>query len=116
MKFRRDDELSQKNMNYQLILQVNNDSLGSFDAMVNLEGELSIALNSSENIDIHNMGCGEIYIFILTSNPVFAFEQAKKLLEKHKLLHDAKAGFRLLCDDIYITIWPENATSEFLAG
>src|SRR5471030_2456803 len=98
-------------MNYQLILQVNNDSLGNFDSMVNLEGELSVALNSSENIDIHNIGCGEIYIFILTSNPVFAFERVKNLLEKYKLLDDAKAGFRLLCDDIYTIIWPENATS-----
>jgi len=103
-------------MNYQLILQINGESQSNSDSIVNFERELSIVLNSFANIDIHNMECGEIYIFILTLTPVFAFERAKPLLEKHKLLADAKAGFRLLCDDVYTTIWPENAISEFLAG
>jgi|SRR5471030_257930 len=102
-------------MNYQLILQINDESRKNLDSMVNLEEAFSIALHSFENVDIHNMGCGEIYIFILTSTPVFAFQQAKSILEKHKLLADAKAGYRLLCDGVYTTIWPENATSEFLA-
>lgn len=101
-------------MNYQLVFQVNGESLADFDAMVNLEQELSVELKGIAEIDGHDMGCGEINIFILAANPVAVFERAKPVLARHGLLAEVKSAFRLLAEDGYTTIWPENSTEEFL--
>jgi len=55
-------------MSYQLVLQVRGESLSDFDAMMNLEQELAVELDDIAEVDGHDMGCGEINIFILTSN------------------------------------------------
>lgn len=81
--------------------------------MMNLEKELSIELNDIADVDGHDMGCGEINIFILATNPTAVFEASKPILDRFKLLHDVKAGYRLLSDDIYTTIWPDGSTDEF---
>ncbi|QYG06581.1 hypothetical protein [Janthinobacterium sp. PAMC25594] len=103
-------------MSYQLVLQVRGDSLGDFDVMMNLEKELSIELNDIVDVDGHDMGCGEINIFILATNPTAVFEASKPILDRFKLLHDVKAGYRLLSDDIYTTIWPDGSTDDFLVA
>lgn len=103
-------------MSYQLVLQIRDDSLADFDVMMNLEKELSIELNDIAEVDGHDMGCGEINIFILTKNPTAVFEASKPILDRFKLLHDVKAGYRLLSDDIYTTIWPDNSTDKFLVA
>lgn len=100
-------------MNYQLVLQVNGESLADFDAMVNLEQELSVELKDLAEVDGHDMGCGEINIFIIASNPVTAFEKAKPVLKRHGLLAKVKSAFRSLAEDEYTTIWPENSTEQF---
>ena len=103
-------------MSYQLVLQVRGDSLDDFDVMMNLEKELSIELNDIADVDGHDMGCGETNIFILATNPTAVFEASEPILDRFKLLHDVKAGYRLLSDDIYTTIWPDGSTDEFLVA
>lgn len=103
-------------MSYQLVLQVRGDSLVDFDVMMNLERELSIELNDIAEVDGHDMGCGEINIFILTTNPTVVFEASKPILDRFKFLNDVKAGYRLLSDDVYTTIWPNDSTDEFLVA
>ena len=100
-------------MNYQLVLQVDGESPADFDAMVNLEHELTFELKDIAEVDGHDMGCGEINIFIMTSNPVAAFKKAKSVLDRHGLLAEVKSAFRLLSEDDYTTIWPENSTEKF---
>lgn len=100
-------------MDYQLVLQFNGDSLSDFDAMVNLEQELSVELKDIAEVDGHDMGCGEINIFMIASNPVAAFEKVKSVLKRHGLLAEVKSAFRSLSEDGYTTIWPENSTLEF---
>lgn len=103
-------------MSYQLVLQVRGESLSDFDAMINLERELAIDLDDIAEVDGHDMGCGEINIFILTSNPGAVFERSKPTLDKHQLLSHVKVGCRLLSEDIYTTIWPEKSVDEFLVA
>jgi hypothetical protein len=103
-------------MNYQLVLQFRGELLADFDAMMKLEDELSVHLKDIAEVDGHDMGCGEMNIFILTSDPLSVFERAKPSLERHKLLADVKAGFRPLSDDTYTAIWPENSTGECLVA
>lgn len=103
-------------MSYQLVLQVRGESLSDFDAMMDLEQELAVELDDIAEVDGHDMGCGEINIFILTSVPRIVFEKSKPFLIKHKLLSRVKAGFRMVSEDIYLSIWPENSADEFLVA
>lgn len=41
------------------------------------------------------------------------FDASKPILARFKLLHDKKTGYRLLSDDIYTTIWPDESTDDF---
>lgn len=59
------------------------------------------------------MGCGEINIFILTSDPVATFGEVKFVLDRRGLLAEVKSAFRLLSEDNYTNIWPENSCEEF---
>jgi hypothetical protein len=100
-------------MDYQLVLQVQGESLADFDAMMNLEQDLTLQLSDVAEIDGHDMGCDEINIFILTSNPVSVFTHAKPVLERHGFLAHIKSGFRLLTEDTYTSIWPQNSKDKF---
>lgn len=100
-------------MNYQLVLQISSGSLADFDAMVNLEQELSVELKDIAEVDGHDMGCDEINIFIMASNPVAVFERAKSVLDRRGILDEVRSAYRLLSEDSYTTIWPKNSTEEF---
>lgn len=103
-------------MNYQLVLQVQGESLAGFDAMMNLEQDLALQLSDIAEDDGHDMGCNEVNIFILTSNPESVFSHAKPVLERHGLLAHIKSGFRLLTEDTYTSIWPQDSKDEFLVA
>jgi len=100
-------------MEYQLVLQIRGESLADFDAMINLEEQLYHDLNGIAEVDGHDMGCDEINVFIFTSDPRATFEQSKAALTRLELLHDVKAAYRLVLQDTFITIWPENSKHEF---
>lgn len=61
-------------MKYQLVLQFQGDSLCDYDAMVALEDGLIAALDDSANVDGHDVGSGEVNIFIFTDEPKKAFQ------------------------------------------
>lgn len=103
-------------MEYQLVLQLQGECLIDFDALISLEEDLSRQLSDIAEVDGHDMGCNEMNIFILTSNPLVAFSQAKPVLERHDLLSAVKAAFRLLTEDAYSNIWPKGSEVEFLVA
>ncbi|UUZ49605.1 hypothetical protein LP420_04925 [Massilia sp. B-10] len=103
-------------MEYQLVLQLQGASLTSFDALISLEGELSLQFSDVSEVDGHDMGCNEANIFILTSNPLAAFSQARPVLERHNQLSTVKAAYRLLTEDAYCNLWPAGSEGEFLVA
>jgi hypothetical protein len=81
-------------MQYQLTLQFRGDSLGDYDAMVALEGELTEQVGDSADVDGHDCGSGETNIFIFTPDPAAPFQ-------------------RLVDGERYTVIWPEGSQREF---
>lgn len=102
-------------MEYQLVLQFRGDSLEDFDAMVALEDELIKALGNSATVDGHDIGSGEVNIFIFTSDPQKTFEQAKRVLEQMNRLGAVKAAYRPmpLVDENFTVIWPIGSKEKF---
>jgi len=64
-------------------------------------------------VDGHDIGSGEINIFILTVDPVATFERAKPLLSAASILYKVVSAYRDLRCDKYIVVWPKNSTEAF---
>jgi len=101
-------------MDYQLVLQFACHSEEDFDSVIETEEQVASVLGGSATIDGHDSGSGQANIFILTSSPLIAFSQVKKLLESKGLLQSSfKAAYRLVQGNQYTVIWPESS-GEFI--
>ena len=98
---------------FQLVLQFRGDSLADYDAMVSLEDELIGTLGDSADVDGHDVGSGEVNIFIFTSNPAATFEQLKPTLESGGWLNKVTAAYREVAGEIYTAIWPPGSRAKF---
>ena len=67
-------------MRYQLVLQFTENLCGDLDCIIETEHRLIERLVHAE-VDGHEIGNGEVNIFILTNNPVETFESVKNILE-----------------------------------
>lgn len=100
-------------MDYQLVFQFAGNSLADFEMLIRLEDELQACISTNAEVDGHDMGRGEINIFILTSSPTATFEQSKPLLSNMALLDKIAVAFRELDADNYTAIWPEDSAKAF---
>lgn len=99
-------------MQYQLVLQFPLAEDFDFDALIELETKLTFELGSEHEVDGHDIGSGEINIFIHTNNPENAFEKTTHLLSK-KLYSALKAAYRDIDSYEYTWIYPADCTEEF---
>lgn len=94
-------------MKYQLVLQLPSVSDADFDRLVSLEETIENGLGELGIVDGHDIGSGEMNIFIHTDEPILAFEKAKQLLGPRDDLRALKAGYRDFDEDEYIAIYPK---------
>jgi len=100
-------------MKYQLVFQFRGDSLEDFDEIIALEEELIEKLGDSADVDGHDMGSGEMNIFIFTSDPARTFFEARPVLERAGTLQSITAAYRPVRGEEYTVIWPEGSKKEF---
>ena len=95
-------------MKYQLVLQwPSSSSISEYDRLISLEETIRDGLGEFGIVDGHDIGSGEMNIFIHTDEPARAFERAKLLLDPRKDLDEMKAGYRDFDQDEYIAIFPQ---------
>ena len=95
-------------MKYHLIIQFPEELYGDLDWISDLEDRLDESIIDAE-VDGHDMGGGEVNIFIHANNPVDTFKIAKTILEEDGVeLKNIKFAYREINDDNYIPLWPEN--------
>lgn len=95
-------------MKYQLVLQFPENLYGDLDWVIAMEDQLITRLSDAE-MDGHDMGSGEVNIFILTHNPIATFELVKNILQEEKdVLENTKVAYRKLGEDAYICLWPSD--------
>lgn len=99
-------------MKYQLVIQFAASSVEDFDAMVELEDEIENILGSDHVLDGHDIGSGEMNIFIHTNDP----SQALSLIKTTERLNNFEnfvAAFREFKNETYEVLWPKNYEREF---
>ena len=101
-------------MKYQLVIQfpLTDASANDFDELLAIENKLDLALRDAHQVDGHDIGSGEMNIFVITDNPDEAFKLAKNTLSE-KDLSKIMVAFRELNSDKYSVIWPDNYNGEF---
>jgi len=93
-------------MRYQLILQW---PVADYDALEAGENALVDGLDPTHEVDGHDIGSGEMNIFVLTGDPVAAFQSAQRILGALGMWLDARAAFRPVGGSEFTVLWPEGA-------
>jgi len=95
-------------MKYQLAIQFPEELFEEIDEIARMEDLLDESLVDAE-VDGHDIGNGEINIFIHTNSPVNTFETVKNILEEESFnLNYLKIAYREIGTEQYIALWPED--------
>lgn len=94
-------------MTAQLVLQFKTgEDLDSFDRLIRFEEELISIVGKTAEVDDHDLGSGEMNIFILTEDPVATFNLLQQAGEAIWPTEEMKAAYRLLDREDYVCLWP----------
>lgn len=94
-------------MKYQLLLQWPTSLFRGYDLLIALENAVIAGIGDLGKVDGHDMGSGEMNIFILTDRPDLAFERIKSIPKVARNLRKLRAAYRALDEDEYTPIYPE---------
>jgi len=100
-------------MKYQLVLQLPAQSVDDFDSLIAIEDQLIDKLGKEHDVDGHDFGSGTMNIFIITNQPIKAFEISKPVFQRKRLLGQLKAAYRKQNGEDYTVLWPVNYSGQF---
>ena len=96
---------------YQLVIEFRGDGPENLQRITDFELSFENKLKNGE-IDGNDVGQGIINLFIITKNPAKCFEEIIGYL-KLRQLQPSAAGYRLLDEDDYVRLWPDNDKTPF---
>jgi hypothetical protein len=99
---------------YQLVVQfdVADDDEHAIGSVLDLEEEMIETMDPRLGlVDGHDVGSGEMNLFILTDDPNAAFAFVKPLLERVSLLSRSRVAYRDIDRDDFTVLWPLGLTS-----
>jgi len=97
-------------MRHILVLQWLGSSEAEFNVLVDMEDILDSQLGEAGSVDGHDLGSGEMNIFIDTDHPAQAFAAAKEILGDWPAWADVRAAFREASREAYELLWPPELT------
>ncbi len=104
-------------MQYQLVLQFpvaeTTDMDQLLDRLSDIEDALDERLAELAEVDGHDLGSGEMNIFIHTDEPRKTFATAKATLEEFDWVLNMVAAYRELTGDDYVRLWPMDTQAPF---
>jgi hypothetical protein len=95
---------------YQLVLPWPCSPEADCPRLLLLEDAIRNGLGSLGIVDGHDIGSGEMNVFIHTNNPIESLERSKLLITPQSGLHELKAGYRDFDAHEYIGIHPAGLT------
>lgn len=96
-------------MEYMLVLQwPSSSSVSDFDLLISLEDAIRESLGDLGTVDGHDIGSGEMNIFVFAEDPTLTFDYIKTIPSITSYLSDLKAGYRDIEEDEYTPIYPSD--------
>jgi hypothetical protein len=93
---------------YVFVIQWGSDSLEDFDAMVRAEEALCDRLTGRHQVDGHDIGSGEMNIFIFTDDVQAAFAEVKAVLQAESRWEGVRVAWRPTAGERHAVPWPES--------
>jgi hypothetical protein len=102
-------------MNYQLVIQFEDEAGEALGRLESLEDEMIEALDGVAEVDGHELGSGTAHIIIHTSKPKKVWEKIEPLVEKaaEDDLVAVAAAYRPFDAEDYTVLWPADFEGEF---
>lgn len=95
-------------MNYQLVIQLDEALYGDLDWIAEVEERLDDAL-SEGYVDGHDIGSGELNLFIHVNDLQNTFSIVKTILEEEGVnLKNVTIAYREISAEGYIVLWPKD--------
>ncbi|HKV61120.1 MAG TPA: hypothetical protein VJO16_04350 [Candidatus Acidoferrum sp.] len=95
-------------MEYILVLQwPTSSTVDDLDLLISLEEQIMQDIGDHGNVDGHDIGSGEMNIFIFTGNPKATFERIKNIRSIPNHMSNFKAGYREVGEDDFVPLYPE---------
>jgi hypothetical protein len=95
-------------MKYQLVLQWPATTIDDYDAMMCAEESLIKGLPNDSKVDGHDVGSGQVNIFIWTNTPRRTFGHVMQILKAVDSWDDVRAAYREVEGEEYVVLWPGN--------
>ena len=99
-------------MEYQLVMQLPVSEKTDFDRLLDLEGKLIIGMGDPHLVEGHDLGAGEMNIFVHTSDPIAAFSRVRELVSFGDF-PELRVAYRSVTNDEYTNLWPEGSKESF---
>lgn len=84
--------------------------------MVALENELISTLANTADVDGHDMGSGEMNVFIFCDDPEVVLKVSRDTLARYPGLDLAGAAFRRVDGEDYVRLWPVGSQLPFVVA
>jgi hypothetical protein len=97
-------------MKYQLVLQLPASSAEDYDEMIELEKVIMGNLANLGCVDGHDVGSGEMNIFILTDFPKDAFDRVRQMPAVKYVMPELKVAYREIGKDDFTILHPAGLT------
>ena len=91
---------------YMLVLQWAGSSMSDYDALIKSEEALKSTLTGGATVDGHDMGSGEMNIFVETNDPVKTFAEVEAAMRLSSLWTEMRAAYREIDGGEYKVVWP----------
>jgi hypothetical protein len=101
--------------NRELVLQLPASSIKDYDAMIDLENRIVAGLGELGDVDGHDMGAGEMNIFIRTDHPKLAFEKIIKMLGTQDFMPEMRAAYRDVGGSDFTILYPPDLSHFSIA-
>ena len=99
----------------ELVLQLPASSIKDYDALIELEDRIIAGLGNLGKVSGHDMGVGEMNIFVRTDHPQLAFAKIKLLLGTQDFMPELKAAYRDVGKDNYTILYPPDLSHFSIA-
>jgi hypothetical protein len=100
-------------MEFILVFQWPASSEADYDALITMEDSLEASLNEAHGyVDGHDLGSGQMNLFVHTDRPLDAFRDAQAALGSDAHWAAVRVAYRAADGDDYTVVWPA-ALGEF---
>ena len=95
---------------FQLVLLWPAASSGDYEEMISFEDAVIAVLGDAGHVDGHEVGSGQMSVFVHTDDPIRAFERIRNLPRPIRLPPGLKVAYRSFDGERYEVLYPQGLT------